>query len=101
MSSSRQTRFWRHARRLTAGLLLVWLALSLGVPWFASTLDGVHVAGFPLGYWLAAQGALVGFLLIVVVYVICMDRAEADCLAIRQSASAAANDPSPSSAQSP
>jgi putative solute:sodium symporter small subunit len=80
---TRQQALWRYTRRLTAGLLLAWLALSLGVPWFARALDQVHVAGFPLGYWLAAQGTLLGFLLIIVVHVRCMDRREAEYLARR------------------
>jgi putative solute:sodium symporter small subunit len=95
MTLLRQHLFWRRTRRLTLGLLLVWLALSLGVPWFARTFDRVHAFGFPLGWWLAAQGALLGFLVIVVVYVACMDRLEALALAPAASADAPAADATP------
>jgi putative solute:sodium symporter small subunit len=33
-----------------------------------------------LGYWLAAEGSLLVYLLIIVVYVVAMDRLEAQCL---------------------
>ena len=62
--------------RLTLGLLAAWLAVNLLVPWFARDLDGLHVYGFPAGYWFAAEGALVLYLLIIVVYVLVMDRLE-------------------------
>jgi putative solute:sodium symporter small subunit len=68
---------WRRTRRLTALLLAMWLLATLVSPWFARSLNARHIAGLPLGYWLAAQGLLVFFLLIIVVYVIWMDRLEA------------------------
>ena len=38
------------------------------------------VFGFPLGFWIAAQGALLIYLLIIVIHVVCMDRMEASYL---------------------
>ena len=70
-------RLWHQTRQLTAGLLLVWLLVSLGGAWFARGLNSVTMLGFPLGFWVAAQGALLAFLIIVVVYTVCMDRLEA------------------------
>jgi putative solute:sodium symporter small subunit len=32
------------------------------------------VGGWPFGYWVAAQGAVLAFIAIVVVYAICMKR---------------------------
>jgi putative solute:sodium symporter small subunit len=81
MPSAAQQTFWRQTVRLTLGLLLAWLAVNLGVPWFARTLDSAHGFGFPVGYWLAAEGALLMYLLIIVAYVVVMDRLEARCLA--------------------
>jgi len=63
-------------RRWTLGLLAVWLVVNLGVPWFARDLDGVSFLGFPLGYWLAAEGALFVYVLLIAAYVFVMDRLE-------------------------
>ncbi len=71
-----RTRFWRLTLRLTIGLLAAWLVINIGVPWFARDLNGLQGFGFPVGFWLAAEGALVLYLLIIVVYAVAMDRLE-------------------------
>ena len=68
--------FWSRTKRLTALLLAAWLLVNLLVPWFARSLDSAHSFGFPVGFWLAAQGALLMYLLIIVIYVQVMDRME-------------------------
>jgi putative solute:sodium symporter small subunit len=90
MSDPAHQRLWQQTRRLTAALLLSWLAVCLSCAWFARGLNGVTLFGFPMGFWVAAQGALLAFLLIVAVYVVCMDRLEADYLRDVQAASATA-----------
>jgi putative solute:sodium symporter small subunit len=77
MSTGPAHRFWRNTRRLTGALLGLWLAVTLLVPWFARDLGAWQVFGFPLGYWLAAKGALLLYLAIIVAYVIGMERLEA------------------------
>lgn len=59
--------YWRRTRRLTAGLLLAW-ALVAFVPVFFARELSVEVSGWPLAFWLASQGALLGFCAIVIVY---------------------------------
>jgi putative solute:sodium symporter small subunit len=68
--------FWSGTRKLTWWLLAAWLLVSLALPWFARDLDPFHAFGFPVGHWLAAQGALLFFLAIVVVDVVAMERLE-------------------------
>ncbi len=60
---------WRYNVRLTIVLVAIWFvaAFVLG-GLLAGTLDEVVVLGFPLGYYVAAQGAIVVFLLETVVY---------------------------------
>jgi putative solute:sodium symporter small subunit len=60
--------FWARTKRLTLLLLGAWLLVNLLVPWFARDLDGVHVLGFPLSFWI--------YLLLIVVYVVAMNRLE-------------------------
>lgn len=48
----------RSARLATSALLSVGV-LTLGVPFAADVLNLVRLDGFPLGYYLAAQGALI------------------------------------------
>jgi putative solute:sodium symporter small subunit len=58
---------------LKLGLLAVWAAVGFGGSYFARDLD-FTVAGWPFAYWFGAQGALLAFIAIVVVYAWAMDR---------------------------
>jgi putative solute:sodium symporter small subunit len=58
---------------LKVGLLAVWASVSFGLCFFARDLE-FTVAGWPFGYWMAAQGAVLVFIAIVVVYAIAMKR---------------------------
>jgi len=61
---------------LKAGLLLLWALVSFVATYFARDLEFLVVAGWPLGYWIAAQGAVVVFIGIVVAYGWAMNRFE-------------------------
>jgi putative solute:sodium symporter small subunit len=98
MSTVSGHRFWLRTRRLTAGLLVVWLAVNLLVPWFARDLNQWQAFGFPLGFWLAAEGALLVYLAIIVAYVVAMDRLEAAYLADQAAPTAGPSVPGPESA---
>jgi putative solute:sodium symporter small subunit len=80
MSNTARPVFWARTKALTGVLLAVWLGVNLLVPWFARDLNALHAFGFPLGYWLAAEGCLLVYLLIIVVYVVAMERLESACM---------------------
>ncbi|MBM3975221.1 MAG: DUF4212 domain-containing protein [Planctomycetes bacterium] len=68
-------RHWRAVVRLTLVLLALWAALGLGCGvLLADGLNAVQLGGFPLGFWFAQQGAIVGFVLLILVYVLAMRR---------------------------
>ncbi|WP_310732630.1 DUF4212 domain-containing protein [Sphaerotilus hippei] len=73
-----RVRFWRRTRLLTLALLAVWLVVTLTVSYFARELSPI-VAGWPLSFWGAAQGALIVYVLIIVAYSWVMDRLEQSC----------------------
>jgi len=50
---------WRKTRRLTFTLICFWLFITFGLTWFARSINEVVILGFPLGFYMAAQGALV------------------------------------------
>lgn len=71
--AERQRRDWRRNRRLTGWLLLAWFVVSFVVAFFARELD-FDFLGAPFGFWVAAQGAPIAYLVIVWIYAIVMDR---------------------------
>ena len=64
---------WRLRRRVTGGLLVVWGAVTFGVAYFARALDA-PVLGWPFSFWVAAQGAVVVYLVLVWLYAVLMER---------------------------
>lgn len=67
----------RRALALKAVLLSVMVLVSFGVCFFARELNFV-VMGWPVHFWMAAQGAVLVFIVIVVVYASVMSRLEAE-----------------------
>lgn len=64
-------------RVLTAVLLGIWVCVNFVLPFFARDLS-FKVGGWPLNFWLSAQGSLLVFLAIVVVYAWLVNRWEAE-----------------------
>lgn len=65
---ARRQRHWRATRRLTAILLLVWLVTGFCAVFFARELAGFTIFGWPLSFYLAAQGASLAYLAIIGIY---------------------------------
>lgn len=83
---------------LKAGLLGVWVLVSFVATYFARDLQHITWGDWPLGYWIAAQGAVLVFIGIVVVYAWAMSRFERQDAAARAAAAHApgGQPPSPS-----
>ena len=58
---------------LTAALLLLWAAVSFGVMYWARELSFVW-GSWPFSFWMAAQGSVLVFLAITVVYAVVANR---------------------------
>jgi putative solute:sodium symporter small subunit len=72
--SPRQRAYWRATRRLTASLLTVWFMVSFVTAYFAIPLNRIEFFGFPLGFYIFAQGALIVYLATIAIYVWAMGR---------------------------
>jgi putative solute:sodium symporter small subunit len=62
-----EQRLWRQRMRITGWLLAAWFAVTFGVSFFARELN-VVVLGWPVSFWVAAQGALLVYMALVVVF---------------------------------
>ena len=68
--------FKTRVRRLTTLLLCIWL-LTIALPTFYARELSQHLPGWPLHYWISAQGALLVFLALVAIYAFLVNRWEA------------------------
>jgi putative solute:sodium symporter small subunit len=69
-----RARHWQRTRRLTALLLALWLVTTFCSVFFARELAGFSVFGWPLSFYLAAQGAALVYLAIIGAYALAMHR---------------------------
>lgn len=53
--------YWRKTSALMWTMLAIWLFASFVVHVFARDLNTIHILGFPMGYYMAAQGSLIIF----------------------------------------
>lgn len=60
--------YWKKTQRITLLLLLIWVVVTFVLSWFASWLNQWHFLGFPLGFYMAAQGSLFIYLLLIWIY---------------------------------
>ena len=68
--SSQINAYWKENIRIVLSLLLVWFLVSFGMSiLFVDYLDNFRFFGFKLGFWMAQQGAIYFFLVIIFVYV--------------------------------
>jgi putative solute:sodium symporter small subunit len=65
---ARRQAYWRDNLQVIGILLVVWAAASFLPGWFAEDLQDVELFGWPLGFFMAAQGSLCIFLFIVWFY---------------------------------
>lgn len=59
--------YWRRTRLLTGALLLAWFGTTFGIAFFARELT-FRVMGWPFSFYMAAQGCLVIYLLVTLLY---------------------------------
>ena len=69
-----RARHWQRCTRMTSLLLLAWLITTFCSAFFARELAGLTVFGWPLSFYLAAQGAALIYLAILGTYALAMRR---------------------------
>ena len=56
---------WAKTRTLMWTCLIIWAVFSFFIHMFVGALNGISFLGFPLGYYMAAQGSLIVFVLLI------------------------------------
>lgn len=53
--------YWKKTSGLMWTVLLIWFVAGFAIHLFAPSLNPIHILGFPLGFYMAAQGSLIVF----------------------------------------
>ncbi len=66
--------YWSKNLVITAILLVIWFVATFVVGWYARELNQISFLGFPLGFYMAAQGSLIIYVALIWFYAIYMNK---------------------------
>ena len=79
MSDSAQT-YWKSNIKIVSVLLSIWFFISFGCGiLFVDFLDQFRFGGFKLGFWIAQQGSIFVFVVLIYAYIYLMDKLDNEC----------------------
>jgi putative solute:sodium symporter small subunit len=72
--TERHNEYWRKTLTITAILLAIWFVVTFVEAWFARELNQFVFLGFPLGFYMSAQGSLIVYVVLIGTYAWYMNR---------------------------
>jgi putative solute:sodium symporter small subunit len=66
--------YWKKNLRLTIVLLLIWFTVTYVMGYFAFELAGINFFGWPLSFYMGAQGSLIVYVVLIWYYARTMNR---------------------------
>ena len=70
---------WARTKQLMIIHLTIWFIFSFVVHWFASSLNHFTFLGFPLGFYMAAQGSLIVFVVQLFIFTKQQEKVDREC----------------------
>ena len=68
-------KYWKENIRILTVLLSIWFVVSfLMSVIFVDQLDAIRIGGFKLGFWMAQQGSIYVYVILIFVYLKLMDK---------------------------
>ncbi len=74
MANDKNT-YWKKNLLYISVLLIIWFVISFGfgIIW-VDELNQIALGGFKLGFWFAQQGSIIGFVCLIFIYIVLMNR---------------------------
>lgn len=72
--TAKHEEYWRKNLVITAILLFIWFVVTFVEAWFARELNQFTFLGFPLAFYMSAQGSLAIYVILIGVYAWYMNR---------------------------
>lgn len=76
--SERHKEYWGKNLVITGILLFIWFVATFGVIFFADELNNIVIFGFPMGFYMAAQGSLIIYVVVIGIYALYMNKLDID-----------------------
>ena len=69
-------KYWAENIKLTAIIMLIWFVVTYVAIFFSPELNNIVILGFPMGYYMGAQGSLIIFVILIFWYAFKMNAAD-------------------------
>jgi putative solute:sodium symporter small subunit len=66
--TEKHRQYWHRNLVITTILMIVWFIVTFVEGWYARELNAVTFFGFPLGFYMSAQGSLIVYVVIIFIY---------------------------------
>ena len=70
--------YWRKNLTITGILLSIWFVVTFVEAWFARELNTMSFMGFPLGFYMSAQGSLAIYVILIGTYAWYMNKLDVE-----------------------
>ncbi len=68
MSQGSGDRYWGRTSTLMWIMLVLWIFFSFGIHLIVGPLNQIKILGFPLGFYMASQGSLIAFVVMLFIF---------------------------------
>ncbi|ALK08429.1 DUF4212 domain-containing protein [Blastochloris viridis] len=79
MSNPHEATHWPRTVRLMWTMLGLWAFFSFFIHFFVTSLNKIVIFGFPLGFYMAAQGSLIAFVVMLFWFASAQDKIDREC----------------------
>jgi putative solute:sodium symporter small subunit len=79
MSPNNIEEHWKRTSSLMWLMIGLWAFFSFIVHFFVGSLNGIKIMGFPLGFYMASQGSLIAFVVMLFWFARSQDKIDREC----------------------
>ena len=76
--TDKQNEYWHKNLVITGILLFVWFIATFVEAWFARELNTITFLGFPLAFYMSAQGSLIIYVALIGIYAVLMRKLDVE-----------------------
>lgn len=71
--------YWQKTSHLMLIMMGLWVFFSFIIHMFVGSLNGIKILGFPLGFYMASQGSLIVFVVMLFWFARAQDKIDREC----------------------
>ncbi len=76
--TAKHQEYWRKNLVITAILMFIWFVVTFVEGWYARELNAFSFLGFPLGFYMSAQGSLAVYVVLIWIYARYMNKLDVE-----------------------